>query len=179
MRPIYAAAALTLAFALPASAALAPGTRAPDFSTQGAINGVVQNFRLSTLLRQGPVVLYFFPAANTAGCNAEAHAFAEALNDFKAAGATVIGMSTNDIATLRTFSVEHCAGKFPVATASQDTVRNYDVALNGNHAITSRTSYVIAPNGRVVYSFSEMRYGDHVKNTLAAVREYQASRRRR
>ena len=172
MRTGLILAALLLPLAVPATAALAPGAKAPDFTTRGALAGKVFTLKLSQALRKGPVVLYFFPAAFTSGCNAEARAFAEATDDFRKAGATVIGMSADPVDKLQRFSNEHCAGKFAVASATPAVVKGYDVALGKAGSMTSRTSYVIAPNGRVLYVHSEMSPADHVRNTLAAVRQH-------
>jgi len=176
----FAAAAL---LATPAFATLAPGAVAPDFQTRGAIAGKVFKVHLKERLKHGPVVLYFFPAAYTGGCNAEAHAFAEAIDQFKAAGATVIGMSGDSVETLVKFSAEKCAGKFAVASAGPEIIKGYDVDLAGKthtdaggvaRAMTSRTSYVIAPDGKITYVHSQMGFEDHVKNTLAAVQALKA-----
>ena len=124
-------------------------------------------------------MLYFYPRAFTGGCTLEAHAFSEAARDFRRAGARVIGMSADDYETLRRFSVEGCRNAFPVATASQATIRAYDVALSDGTPRTNRTSYVIAPNGRIIYAYSDLNWRNHVTNTLAAVREWRARQRRR
>src|SRR3546814_7256913 len=100
---------------------------APDFTTRGAIAGKIVTIHLADQLKKGPVVLYFFPAAFTSGCNAEAHAFAERVDDFAAAGATVIGMSADTVETLAKFSTQKCAGKFAVASAGPRVVAGYDV----------------------------------------------------
>ncbi|MDE2596154.1 MAG: peroxiredoxin [Sphingomonadales bacterium] len=174
-KPLVAAAfALGLA-ATPAAlqAELPQGVRAPDFSTQGALAGKPFAFHLRDALRRGPVVLYFYPKAFTQGCTLEAHAFAEATDDFRAAGATVIGMSNDDVPTLQRFSTEHCRDKFPVAQATPEIIRAYDVALvrEGIPAgLASRTSYVIARDGRVRLVYSNMDYRDHVRLTLDAVK---------
>ena len=166
--PIIAAVAI----AAPALAALAPGAQAPDFTTRGAVAGKVVNVHLADLLKKGPVVLYFFPAAFTGGCNAEAHAFAEAIPDFQKAGATVIGMSADDVPTLQRFSAEKCAGKFAVASAGPAVIKNYDVGLNaGGRALTKRTSYVSGRNGRVAFVHDDMNPAQHVALTLEAVRK--------
>ncbi|MGD9810470.1 MAG: peroxiredoxin [Sphingobium sp.] len=156
-----------------ATSALAVGTKAPDFTTRGAIAGKVFTLKLSDELKKGPVVLYFFPAAFTPGCTAEAHEFAEATDDFRKAGATVIGMSADPIDKLARFSTEECRDKFAVASAGPDIVKGYDVALPLKVGLTNRTSYLIAPTGRIVYAYSAMSYQDHVKNTLAAVKAMQ------
>jgi thioredoxin-dependent peroxiredoxin len=171
-------AALILPLAAPASAALKPGAKAPDFTTRGALAGKVFRLNLAEQLRKGPVVLYFFPAAFTPGCNAEAKAFAEAVDDFRAAGATVIGMSADPVERLVPFSSEHCAGKFPVASAGPQVMQGYDVVLDRKvpgpdgkpRTITNRTSFVIGRDGRIAYAHSDLKFGDHVRNTLAAVR---------
>ena len=118
-------------------------------------------------------MLYFFPKAFTQGCTLEAHAFAEAMDAFHAAGASVIGLSNDDLPTLRRFSTEECRDKFPVAVATPEIIATYDVALKraGLPAgLADRTSYVIAPNGRIVFVHTDLDYRDHVRLTLAAVK---------
>ena len=145
-------------------AALAVGAKAPEFTTRGALAGKTFTVTLSHQLKRGPVVLYFFPKAFTPGCSAEAREFAE-----KAAGATVIGMSADPVDDLVAFSTKECAGKFAVASAGPNIVSGYDVALKMRPGMTDRTSYVIAPSGRIAFVHSEMSYAGHVKSTLAAV----------
>ncbi|MGU3389598.1 peroxiredoxin [Sphingomonas sp. M1A8_2b] len=167
-----AAAAALMISAAPAFAALPVGAKAPDFTTRGAIAGKVFSVHLADQLKKGPVVLYFFPAAYTGGCNAEAHAFAEAIPAFTKAGATVIGMSADTVETLSKFSAEKCAGKFAVASAGPAVVKGYDVALGKmmeGRNLTKRTSYVIAKDGRIAFVHDEMNPAAHVSTTLAAV----------
>lgn len=175
MRRLLTAALLALA--APAGAVLTTGAVAPDFTTRGAVAGNVVSVHLAEQLKKGPVVLYFFPAAFTGGCNAEAHAFAEAVADFRAAGATVIGMSADDVPTLQRFSSEKCAGKFAVASASPALIQKYDVALGRQlqgRDITGRTSYVIGTDGRIAFVHNDMNPAEHVSSTLAAVRSLRA-----
>ncbi len=157
-----------------ATSALPVGAKAPDFTTRGALAGKPFTLKLSEQLKKGPIVLYFFPAAFTPGCTAEAHEFAEATDDFKAAGATVIGMSADPLDKLAQFSKLECRNKFAVASAGPLIVKAYDVALPMPGGMTNRTSYVISRTGRIVYVHSAMSYKDHVKNTLAAVKSMQA-----
>jgi len=154
----------------PANAALPVGAKAPNFTTMGAVGGKSFRFELARQLRKGPVVLYFFPKAFTSGCTAEAHAFSEAIAKFRRAGAQVVGMSADDLPTLRKFSIEECRSAFPVATASPATITAYDVALKKAPGLTDRTSYVIDRRGRIVMVHSDMDFSQHVAKTLAAVR---------
>lgn len=167
------AAALLLA-ASPSLATLPVGAKAPDFTTRGAMAGKVLKVQLSEQLRRGPVVLFFFPAAFTGGCNAQAAAFSEAAAEFRAAGATVIGMSADDVPTLQRFSTEKCAGKFAVASAGPALIQKYDVALGQKvqgRDVTNRTSYVIDRAGRIALVHSNLSPAEHVSKTLAAVRQ--------
>lgn len=174
---LFLAAAIVAAPAA-ASAELAVGTRAPDFTTSGALAGKPFRLKLSEQLRHGPVVLYFYPKAFTQGCTLEAHAFSEASYDFRKAGARVIGLSGDDYQTLAKFSVEGCRSAFPVATATPATIAAYDARMKGKAELSDRTSYVIAPNGRIIYSYSDPDWRHHVKNTLAAVRAWKAKQRK-
>ena len=172
--------ALGLTFLLVSSsapAALAPGAAAPNFTTKGALAGKPFDFTLAQALRKGPVVLYFFPAAFTPGCTIEAHEFAEATPEFAKLGATVIGMSADPIDKLQRFSVEECRNKFAVATATPAVIKGYDVALPVRPGMTNRTSYVIAPNGKVLHAYSAMSPQNHVSETMAAVKKWRSAKR--
>lgn len=161
------------AFALsatPSLAALPQGAKAPDIVTTGAMGGKAFRLHLADELKKGPVVLYFFPKAFTQGCTLEANAFSEARDEFRKAGAQIIGLSGDDLATLKRFSVEECRNAFPVATATPATIAAYDVALKDRPTVSNRTSYVIAPDGRIAFVHSDLDWKDHVSKTLAAVR---------
>lgn len=173
MRKLAFAAALALGLSVPASADLSEGAKAPLFSTQAALAGKEYGFNLRSALAKGPVVLYFYPKAFTKGCTLEANAFAEAMPEFKALGASVVGMSNDDIETLKRFSVEECRDAFAVGVASRKIIDAYDVALvrdGKDTGVTSRTSYVISQSGEIVMVHSDMDYRDHVRMTLQAVR---------
>jgi peroxiredoxin len=159
-----------LAISASAEAALPRGAKAPDFTTMGALGGKPFKLHLSDELRKGPVVLYFFPKAFTEGCTAEAHAFSDAIGDFKKAGAQVIGMSADNLPILQKFSVEHCRNAFPVATATPATQKAYRVAWAEHPGLTTRTSYVIDKSGRIVMVHDDLDFSQHVAKTLAAVR---------
>jgi peroxiredoxin len=171
--PLTAFAALVLA-TTPVHAALKEGATATTFVAKGAMAGKPISFDLAKALKKGPVVLYFFPAAFTPGCNIEAQMFAEAIPEFEKAGATVIGVTQGNVDQLEDFSGKHCAGKFAVAAASDAMKKGYDVELkrpDGTSAgVTDRTTFVIAPNGKIVLSFSDLKPNDHSTRSLAAVR---------
>lgn len=163
---------LLAAPAFSAWAGLDPGTIAPDFSLQAAQAGQVFRFSLREALAKGPVVLYFFPAAFSEGCSIEAHTFAEAIADFRAAGASVIGVSGDDIGTLTKFSMQACQGEFPVASdADQRVMKSYDAAMQTRPDFATRISFVIAPDGRIAYTYKNLEPTGHVERTLAAVRQ--------
>ena len=175
-----AGAAFALFATTPALAELKSGATAPDFTANGALAGKPFSFSLKQALQKGPVVLYFYPKAFTKGCTLEAHAFAEATDDFAKAGASVVGMSNDDVPTLQKFSKEACRDKFAVASATPQIVAAYDVALSrpGMPAgLTKRTSYVIGKNGRVAFVHSNLDWRDHVKLTLEAVRKMKAGKK--
>jgi peroxiredoxin Q/BCP len=165
------------AVALPAHAALPVGASAPNIVTRAAKGGKQFDFALKAALRKGPVVVYFFPAAFTGGCTIEAHAFAEAADDFAANGATLIGLSADPIDKLAKFSVEACRDKFPVGTANIGVIKGYDVHLKPGAAMSNRTSYVIAPSGKVIFALTQGNPVGHVEGTLAAVKAYRAGKR--
>ena len=168
-----AIAALVLALALPVQAALKQGDAAPDFSAPAYLAGNPFTFKLADALKKGPVVVYFFPAAHTSGCNIEAHLFSEAIEQFKAQNATVIGVTAGKTDELADFSkeTEHCGGKFPVAADEGAKIATqYDALLVQKPGWSDRTSYVIGQDGKIVHVYSALSPNDHVKETLAAVK---------
>ena len=178
MKPMLAgmslAAAVCAAVAGPASAALPVGAPAPDFTAPATLGGHPFSFSLAEALKKGPVVLYFYPAAFTSGCTIEAHAFAAAIDQYKALHATVIGVSHDGIEKLNRFSVSECQSKFPVAAdPTLKIATSFDARLPVV-GMANRTSYVIAPDGKVIYAYSNLNPGEHVENTLAAVKAYEA-----
>jgi peroxiredoxin Q/BCP len=164
------AAAILLLGALPAAAALRTGAPAPDFTAQAALGGTVKDFDLKAALAKGPVVLYFFPKAFTSGCTIEAHAFSDHIADFRRYGATVIGVSSDDIETQKRFSTQECRSNFLVASDPKLAIaREYDAVLMGSFA--NRTSYVIDPNGKVIEAFTNLAPLGHIDNALNALRD--------
>ncbi|MFD2873182.1 peroxiredoxin [Mucilaginibacter ximonensis] len=169
---------------------LSKGDVAPVFSAQASLAGSEFKFSLKNALAKGPVVVYFYPSAYTGGCDAEAHAFAEQKDKFTAAGATIIGVSGDDIQRLNTFSADpnYCAGKFAVASdAAGKIAESYGLIMSPpklgmkdvrgmelNHGFIPRTTYVIGKDGKITAVFSSatdhISPTDHVEKALAIIK---------
>lgn len=188
MNRLFAATVATAAIlaASPALAALKSGDRAPSFTLPAALGGKDFTFDLASALKNGPVVVYFYPKAFTSGCSAEAHDFAEHMDDFKSYGASVIGVSGDKMASLEAFSQKDCGSKFPVAAdTGGEVIGKYDVALPGllaktalqlDHA-SNRTSYLVAPDGSIIAVHSASDASKHVSTMLDALKSWKAQRK--
>jgi peroxiredoxin Q/BCP len=173
MKRCLAYAVLSLSLSGSAYAALDIGDPAPDFTAPAALGGKVYKFSLAESLKKGPVVLYFFPAAFSEGCSVEAHEFAEANAQFAGLGASLVGISGDDIETLSKFSVQACQSKFPVASdQTQAVMKSFDAVMQTRPEYANRISYVIAPNGSIVYHYMSLNPTKHVEKTLAALRSW-------
>ena len=176
MKRLLAAVAVSALLATPALAALQIGARAPDFTSTAYLGGKAMPFKLSDALKKGPVVLYFFPSAYTQGCTIEAHEFAEATAEFNALGATVIGVTAGQTERLADFSKEHCRDKFAVAAVSKETIKAYDAVLALKPDLSERTSYVIAPDGKIIFAITNLtKPVEHVVRTKEAVKAWRAT----
>lgn len=167
---IFIAAAAGLIISAAALADLEPGEAAPDFTVDGFQAGEPVSFTLSEALAEGPVVLFFFPAAFTSGCEAQAASFAESIADFEALGARVIGVTAGNTDRLAEFSTQHCASAFPVFAASGGMAGDYEVRLLARPGWTERTTYVIDQNSGIVMTHNAMSPYEHVDLSLAALR---------
>jgi peroxiredoxin len=177
MRRLAAVAALAAAaaFSVPAHAALKVGETAPEFTAQASQGGKSFSFSLADALKKGPVVLYFFPAAFTSGCTIEAHEFADAAEDYKKLGATLIGVTSGNIDRLVEFSTSECRSKFPVAAdPGAKVAEEYHSTLAVYPGHSDRTSYVIAPDDKVIFVYSALAPDQHVAKTLDAVKDWRA-----
>ena len=187
MKVVLAGLVLSGALAQPAFAALKQGDKAPDFTAPASLAGKEFNFALKDALKKGPVVVYFYPAAFTGGCNLQAHAFSENSDRFAAAGASIIGVSLDKIATLNQFSADpqYCAGKIPVASDADGKIaKSYDLQVREakpgakntrgdeiDHGFAERTTFVVTPNGTVAATISNLSPADNVAKTLEAVQQ--------
>lgn len=165
-----------LAFAAIASlssaafAELEPGETAPDFTVSGFQAGEPVEFTLSDALESGPVVLFFFPAAYTSGCEAQAASFAESIGEFEALGARVIGVTAGNTDRLAEFSTQHCADAFPVFAVSDGMMGEYEVRWMLRPGWTNRTTYVIGTDQTIALTYTELSPYEHVDRSLEALR---------
>jgi peroxiredoxin len=160
---------------------LVVGATAPAIAAKAARGGTDLTFTLSEALRKGPVVVYFYPKSFSKICTEEAHLFAEAVPELEALGASVIGISTDTIETQREFSRLACRDRFPVAADPQgDVAKAYDVLVqrDGGAVAASRTSYVIAPDGRIASVLTAREADTHIAAALAAVKAWKAQQTR-
>jgi thioredoxin-dependent peroxiredoxin len=189
MKKLILSLAVTAVMASPAFAALKVGDTAPDFSAKASLGGKEFNFSLKDALKKGPTVVYFYPSAYTGGCDLEAHTFADQSDKFASAGATIIGVSADDLGRLKQFSADpkFCAGKFPIASDA-DTKIAQSYALNVtppragakdvnqteiNHAFIERVTYVVGKDGKILAVMSSKADGlspdQHVDKSLAII----------
>lgn len=172
---VLVAAFVTVVGIRRATAHLEHGVPAPVFTLQAARGGDVETVDLKTALAKGPVVLYFFPKSFTKGCTVEAHLFSEHIGDYKKLGAMVIGVSGDDIETQKKFSAQECRSAFLVASdPGLKVAKEYDASLAPGYA--NRTSYVIAQDGTIAYSYTDLDPAKHVDNTLDALKALAAKK---
>jgi len=158
-------------------AELKAGAQAPTFTAPAALAGQTYTFVLAEALKKGPVVVYFYPKAFTTGCTIEAQLFAEATEQFAALKATVIGVSSDDLDTLKKFSEGPCGGKFAVAAdLERSIIKAYDAGMMLKPDMASRISYVVTPDQKILFVHSGMNPDQHVTNTLAALKNWQLKR---
>lgn len=189
-------AAMAALIAVPGLAALEPGAVAPDFTATASQAGKDFTFSLKQALAKGPVVVYFYPAAYTGGCDLEAHTFATEKDKFTAAGATIIGVSADSIARLNQFSSDpkYCAGKFAVASDPDGKIAaQYDLKMMPpqkgvtdvegkavTHGFFPRTTFVIDGQGKIVATLSSkedhLTPDQHVKRSLAIIERLHAGK---
>lgn len=163
------ALAVTASLSTSAIAELEPGETAPDFTVSGFQAGEPAEFTLSEALASGPVVLFFFPAAFTSGCEAQAASFAESIGEFEALGAQVIGITAGNTDQLAEFSTQHCASAFPVFAIADGMMGEYEVRLMMRPGWTQRTTYVIGTDQTIALTYTEMSPYEHVDRSLEAV----------
>jgi len=187
---VFSFSLLIASSGLAQSMMLIKGDAAPLFTAKASLAGSEFDFSLKNAIAKGSVVVYFYPSAYTGGCDAEAHAFAELKEQFTAAGATIIGVSADDIQRLNTFSSDpqYCAGKFPVASdPGGEIAAKYGLTMSAaksgikdlrgqdlTHGFIPRTTFVIDKKGKIAAVFSSdanhISPTEHVENSLAVVK---------
>ena len=184
-------ASASLALALPAQAALKAGDAAPEFTTQASLAGKAFDYSLKSALNKGPVVVYFYPSAFTQGCNIPAREFALNMEKFTAMGATIVGVSMDDIGRLNEFSADpdYCGGKVAVSSDSDGKIaRAYDLKVTEragakdsrgveiSHGFIERTTFVVTPDGKVAATISGVPAAENVRQALATVEQLKGAR---
>lgn len=173
--------------AFSAVAALPDGHPAPDFQAQASLAGKAFSYSLQEALKQGPVVVYFYPSAYTGGCNLQAHGFAVKHEQFAAAGASIVGVSLDSIDRLNDFSVDpnYCASKFPVASDADGKIaKAYDIAVRDaapgktdsrgveiDHGFAERTTFVVTPDGKIAATLGGLKPEENVAKALETVQQ--------
>ncbi len=190
LRALPAIFVLSLIFNF-ADAALEAGEDAPMFETRASLAGKAFEYSLAEALEDGIVVVYFYPSAYTRGCNIQAHEFAENMDNFTAAGASVIGVSLDSIERLNDFSAdpEYCAGKLAVASdPSGEIAKSYELAVRGpsegkldtrgveiDHGFAERVTFVVTPDGKVAETIGGISPFENVQKSLDAVQRLRAT----
>jgi peroxiredoxin len=192
MNRLLLAGLLSCAVSAQALAALPVGTAAPTFKTQASLAGKEFTYDLTNALKKGPVVVYFYPGAFTGGCNIQAHTFAQDMDKFHSAGATVIGVSLDKIETLNAFSSDpqYCAGKLPVASDPDGSIaKNYDLkvmdgrpgmkdsrGIDLDHKFAERTTFIVTKDGKIAATVGGVSPAENVEKTLAIVQDIAAGK---
>jgi peroxiredoxin len=191
MKRLLIALAVSSAIALPALAALKEGDAAPGFKTKASLDGKEISYSLQDELKKGPVVVYFYPSAYTQGCNVQARTFAVNMDKFKAAGASVVGVSLDSIARLNDFSKdpEYCGGKLPVASDADGKIAaSYDLKVNQragmkdsrgveiDHGFAERTTFIVTKDGKIASTVGGVSPVVNVEKALEAVQQLAAKK---
>ncbi len=184
------ALALSIGLIGAAHAALKEGDAAPEFTLQASLAGKAFSYSLKDALKKGPVVVYFYPSAFTGGCNIQAHTFAENVDRFKAAGATIVGVSLDSIARLNDFSADpqFCAGKIAVASDAEGRVaKGFDLpvaeipagrkdtrGVEIDHGRVDRTTFIVGQDGKVIATVGGLAPAANVEKALDIVQGIKA-----
>ncbi|MEC7518495.1 MAG: peroxiredoxin [Myxococcota bacterium] len=143
---------------------LSEGDPAPDFVAQDQ-DGEIRQLR--AIRGDRPVVLFFYPRDGTPGCTAEACAFRDAWDRIEATGATVVGVSTDDVAAHRAFAEEHGLQFTLLADPEGEILEKYRVP--SRMGMAARLTYLIDGEGRVARVFPDVDPAVHVDEVLAAI----------
>ena len=189
MRNLLMGLLSSAAITAPALAAIEAGDTAPNFEAKASLAGTAFDFSLRDALDEGPVVVYFYPSAYTAGCNIQAHEFAENMDEFTAKGASVIGVSLDSIERLNDFSADpaYCAGKLAVASDETGAIaRSFELSVREgregmkdtrgiaiDHGFTERTTFIVTPDGKIAATIGGISPKQNVEQSLEAIQGLQ------
>ena len=151
---------------------VAVGDAAPDFSLQDPSG---QEVRLSQLLAERAVVLYFYPRDETSGCTREACAFRDSYEAFQEAGAEVVGVSSDGVESHRSFADRH-ALPFRLLSDPGGRVRKRYGAVGLFGIVPGRVTYVIDRTGIVRHAFSsQLDASRHIREALHILQTLEAA----
>lgn len=144
------------------------GDRVPDFELPDQ-NGRMH--RLSTMLADGALVLFFYPAAMTGGCTAETRHFRDLEAEFAEVGARLIGISADEVAKQRQFASAN-AVEFPLLSdAGRVVAEQFGVRRRFGPLPVKRHTFVIGVDGRLIAQVKrEFKTSVHADRALAALR---------
>jgi peroxiredoxin len=151
---------------------LQPGDAAPDFDLPSDGDGHV---RLADF-KGKKLVLYFYPKDDTSGCTSEAQAFTAAADEFKAAGAVVVGVSKDSVKSHDKFKAKYDLN-FPLGSDAEGAaVEAYGVwvekSMYGRKYMgIERATYLIDGSGRIAKVWRKVKVTGHAADVLKAVRE--------
>jgi peroxiredoxin Q/BCP len=148
---------------------LKKGDTAPDFTLPDH-RGEPQT--LSKLLTEGPVVLFFYPAANTAGCTAQACHFRDLAGEFQAVGAQIVGISPDEVSAQAAWADKRGFGYPLLADTDKEVIKAFDVkgGLLGISPV-KRSTFVIGQDGVILAAYaSEMNMNAHADKALEALK---------
>lgn len=168
-----------------AHAALETGATAPEFTAPASLDGSEFTYSLKDSLANGPTVVYFYPSAYTQGCNIQAHTFAINMDKFRAAGASVVGVSLDSIERLNDFSADpdYCAGELPVVSDADGSIAaSYDIQVRGgragatdtrgveiDHGFAERTTFIVGGDGRIAGTVGGVSPEENVMQSLQMI----------
>ncbi|MER6961306.1 peroxiredoxin [Streptomyces sp. NPDC000618] len=152
--------------------ALQTGDLVEDFALPDE-TGTVRS--LTELLADGPVVLFFYPAALSPGCTTEACHFRDLAAEFAAVGAQPVGISGDTVDRQQEFAGRHTLG-MPLLSDADGAVRErFGVKRGFSLAPTKRVTFVIGQDRTVLEVVrSELRMNTHADRALDVVRAHRA-----
>jgi thioredoxin-dependent peroxiredoxin len=147
------------------------GSQAPDFSLPSDTGSPIQLSKL----KGRPTVVYFYPKDDTSGCTAEAKDFSCLVDEFKAVGATVIGISPDNVASKARFRKKYELSVHLAADEDKSAAQAYGVwvekSMYGKKYMgVERSTFLIDKSGKIVQAWRKVKVPGHAEAVLAAVK---------